>query len=75
MCFLAGCPVLRHFEADSRLSREGKDKFKTNIFSSLIWGTFSLDIPQNQCCRSDLTYHPDADPDSNFYLMRIRIFI
>jgi hypothetical protein len=23
----------------------------------------------------DSTYHPDADPDSNFYLMRIRIFI
>jgi hypothetical protein len=23
----------------------------------------------------DSTYHPDADPESDFYLMRIRIFI
>jgi hypothetical protein len=23
----------------------------------------------------DLTFHPDADPDSDFYLMRIQLFI
>jgi hypothetical protein len=35
----------------------------------------SLEVLYGSVVDPDSTYHPDADPDSDFYLMRIRIRI
>ncbi len=45
-----------------------------NYIPQTLWKLEIIPKAYNQCyADSDSTYHPDADPDSDFYLMRIRL--
>jgi hypothetical protein len=49
--------------------------FFDHIFCAVDVILTSVVDPHHLDADPDLTYHPDADPDSDFFLMRVRIFV